>query len=761
MRKISWLALALSLILAVNFVLLASTSVYAEKSEDERIAEINRMIKEKGYHWIAGKTSVSGLSEEEKKKLLGFIPPPPELQKQIPVYRAPADALQLDPRFDWRDYDGVTPPKNQGSCGSCWAFAAVGQLESHVRIYDERLEDLSEQQAVSCNSYGSGCGGGWMGAAYEVFMDPGAVSEICMPYEARDDVPCTQDQCAVLARIASYQVVANNINQIKNAVLDGPVATSMQVLNNFYNYQGGCYNGTPTGPNDHAVLIIGWDDNMCGGAGAWICKNSWGTGWGEDGFFYIQYGAVGIGQSSYKITYIPSTVFVRVDTPDGGEIIDYGTEYLITWTTSRETPDSLSVLLSIDGGVNYDYTVATGLIGVDSYNWTVPELPVTTARIKVIAYFNGDIGGYDTSDYDFTIKGLPYRYVSPYGTDIYPYTLPEWAATSIQDAIDVAVTGDTVLVAAGTYAAKLMVETPIHIMGGWDSLFTIHDPSTYETIAKSSGSVVSFMNIGGDNCGIEGFTLKNGTGTSTMLPDNGSYGGGIFSYQSSPVIRDNRIVNCGYAGVTGFTAGGGIACYAGTVVIENNEITDCTSQSGGGIYLYQVNATLRGNRISGSVPNDEFNGTKSGGGVYALHASVDLEGNVITENDGYMKGGGICCRLSSATVDGDTISGNDCNDAGGGINTDHSPITISQAVITQNTAVSTGGGIYHKAESIDLANSIIALNDAGLIGGGVYADSAWGSIDNNTIDRNYALYGGGNVFLGTMVSLGITNNLIT
>ena len=94
-----------------------------------------------------------------------------------------------------------------------------------------------------------------------------------------------------------------------------------------------------------------------------------------------------IGSYAYQIAYIPSTVLVHVDSPTGGEVWNVGEHHDITWQTERETPDSLSILLSLNGGESYDDTIASGLIGVNSYDWTVPDLPVNTARIKVVAYF--------------------------------------------------------------------------------------------------------------------------------------------------------------------------------------------------------------------------------------------------------------------------------------------------------------------------------------------------------------------------------------
>ncbi len=739
---------------------LLSFAARSQKSEEERISELNRLIAEKGWHWKAGITSVSGLSLEEKKKRCGVVFPPDLFKRNIPVVTAPAGAT-FDPAFDWRAHNGTTIAKDQRSCGSCWAFAAVGQLEAHALIYDDRADDLSEQQVLVCNTQGSDCGGGWAGAAYEVFDDPGCVHETCMPYEANHTLPCTDDACFVHARISGYYYVGSDINSIKQALLEGPVWTSMETYNNLYDYVWGCYNDGRDGfVGYHAVLIVGWDDSRCGGDGAWIIKNSWGRDWGIDGFGYIKYGACNIGSGSYQIYYNESTVYVRVDSPAGGEILDVGEDHPVTWTTGRETPDSVSILLSLDGGVHYDSTIASGLWGVSSYNWTVPELPVTTAKIKIIAYFGGEIAGFDTSDDDFTIKGRPCRYVSPAGNNIYPYSLPAWAASSINDALDAAVAGDTIMVASASYSAQLIIDTPVHMLGGWNSDFSAWNPATYLTTLYASGSVVSFMNAG-DGCGIEGFTITGGTGRLAQLPDNGTYGGGIFSYLSSPVIRGNVIAACGIATANDLSRGGGICCYSGTPIIEDNVITGCAAQSGGGIYLYQSNAIVRGNRISGSFPHESYTGLRAGGGICALHSTVALEGNSISDNDGYKYGGGAYFDLSTATIDGDSITLNDCFTYGGGIYAEHSPLAITHATILSNTASTYGGGIYHRADDIELSNSLIAKNASGIIGGGVYADSAWGGIENNTIDRNEGFYAGGNIFLTSMVSIDVRNNCVT
>lgn len=744
---------------ALSLVFPAALAVAGE-TVDERIARINRENAEKGYQWTAGRTSVSDLSPEEKKRLLGLLPLPPGRESDIAVLETETTTL-FDPVFDWRALGKVTGIRNQGSCGSCWAFAAVAQLESHMLIYDERNEDLSEQNVIDCNTWGADCGGGWAGAAYSTFTSPGAVLESCIPYQARDDLACRQNLCEKVAWITSYTGVSNSVSLIKEAVLQGPVYTGMTVIDEFYDYTGGCFNGTTTASPNHAVLIVGWDDNACAGQGAWICKNSWGPGWGEEGFFHIRYGACNIGVSTSQISYLPSDILVHVTAPNSGEVWEVATEHVIAWTTTRNTPDSLSILLSLDGGVNYDVTIARGLVGASSYNWTVPEMPVSTARIKVIAYRLNKVAGYDQSDADFTIEGPPYRYVLKTGGNVYPYSTPAWAAQTIQAAVGAAEPGDSILVATGSYNEAVTVAEGVYLLGGWNADFTVRDPATYPARIQSAGSPVSFLSVPSGLCGIEGFTIRGGTGTFAMIPANGVYGGGIFSYQSSPVIRGNRIDSCGVATVLDYSAGGAVACYGGSPVIEGNTITNCVSQSGGGIYLFEATASIVGNTITGCRPNAEYNGAKHGGGVHAYHASASLADNVIADNDGYKKGGGVYAYLSPLAMSGDEIAFHNSLDAGGGVYAERGSLSIAGAYIHDNRSPGTGGGLYHRAGSLAIANSIVARNRAAIIAGGVYADSSYGAITNNTIDRNAAAYGGGNVFTMNLPSMTIRNNIIS
>ena len=295
-------------------IFLLSATALPKDRVDVEIEQVQKMIEEKGYHWTAGRTSVSELSEEERQHLLGLRIPEwyDDWYRRAKKIEAIPNAY-FPPVFDWRDSNIVTPVKNQGGCGSCWIFGAVGALEGMAKLYGEKELDLSEQQILSCVSYGWGCNGGWMDYCYEHFLEYGSIAEACQPYLANDTYPCLEDSCEVLAKITGWTPVDHNVNAIKTALLTGPVSCAFTVYSDFDNYTGGCYEHEGDDPCNHAIVLIGWDDTMCDGEGAWIAKNSWGTNWGLDGFFYIKYGTCNIGYATALIDYVPPGPFVEME----------------------------------------------------------------------------------------------------------------------------------------------------------------------------------------------------------------------------------------------------------------------------------------------------------------------------------------------------------------------------------------------------------------------------------------------------------------
>ncbi len=201
-------------------------------------------------------------------------------------------------------YTGIASSvKNQGSCGSCWAFAAVGLMESMILKKDGIEVDLSEQQLVSCNPWGWGCNGGlWPN---DMLVDPGAMLESCFPYTATD-APCN-DSCPTPYKIDGWAfVTADNevppVEEIKQAIYTyGAVQAGVYVDRWFQAYTGGVLDRCKRRVNytNHAIILCGWDDAK----GAWLLKNSWGTGWGEDGYMWISYGCDAVGEGASVFFY--------------------------------------------------------------------------------------------------------------------------------------------------------------------------------------------------------------------------------------------------------------------------------------------------------------------------------------------------------------------------------------------------------------------------------------------------------------------------
>jgi papain like protease len=278
-------------LIIITFLLIPASVKAGDRPPD--IQTIRKAIIENERDWTAvdyGRTFALGLIRDNKETLsaLDYLP---YGEEPLPDY------------VNWGK-DGlnfVSPVKDQGSCGSCWAFAAVGALESTIAISENSpgaFYDLSEQILISCCTANNGCEGGSSIVSANFLFTDGTYFEDCFSYQATD-LPCEQacpEWRSVSFKIYDYQRATWSLEALKEAICyHGPIQSSMDVYDDFYSYSSGVYEYT-TGKylGGHAIVLIGYQDKPNGeyGGGYFICKNSWGTGWGEGGFFKVGYSQV-------------------------------------------------------------------------------------------------------------------------------------------------------------------------------------------------------------------------------------------------------------------------------------------------------------------------------------------------------------------------------------------------------------------------------------------------------------------------------------
>ncbi len=328
--------------------------------------------------------------------------------------------------YDLRTLGFVTSVKNQGQCGTCWAFATCASIESRWLKLGLGAYNLSEDNMKDCHNFDIGnCDGGFieLATAYLVRRSGPALETSDPYYDTPETCP---SNVLPTAYVTDARFLPADINTIKEALMDyGGIYTAFYYADSYYNSSNYTYYCGTANSANHAVLIAGWDDNKqtAGGKGAWIIKNSWGTAWGESGYFYISYNdATVLEESAYfplKIDYQASAKVYNYD--DFGWIASYGFQSeaaygLVKFITTNTNPlvkagtwiNTSNTVIDIDIYDNFNGTSLTNLLG-SMHNLSCPFPGYYTFSIpSSIALANGN---------DFYIK---IKYITPGNTSPIP-----------------------------------------------------------------------------------------------------------------------------------------------------------------------------------------------------------------------------------------------------------------------------------------------------------------------------------------------------
>ncbi|KAL6044180.1 hypothetical protein STEG23_019860, partial [Scotinomys teguina] len=265
--------------------------------------EVRRLIWEKNLKFVMlhnleysmgmhsydlGMNHLGDMTSEEVTSLMSSLRVPSQWQKNG-TYKANPNQ-KLPDSLDWRDKGCVTEVKYQGSCGSCWAFSAVGALEAQLKLKTGKLVSLSAQNLVDCSTeekYGNkGCQGGFMTEAFQYIIDNGGIeSDASYPYQATDG-KCHYDSKNRAATCSRYiQLPFGDEEALKEAVATkGPVSVGIDASHtSFFLYRSGVYDDPSCTDNvNHGVLVVGY--GSLDGKDYWLVKNSWGLHFGDQGY---------------------------------------------------------------------------------------------------------------------------------------------------------------------------------------------------------------------------------------------------------------------------------------------------------------------------------------------------------------------------------------------------------------------------------------------------------------------------------------------
>ena len=247
-----------------------------------------------GYSWTMGMNKFADLTADEfaAQYITGGYDNFLSFRHSFPHRQYTTASIAAPSSVDWTTQGAVTPVKNQGQCGSCWAFSTTGSVEGAWFLSNGTLVSLSEQQLVDCSSAqgNQGCNGGLMDSAFEyIIKNKGLTTESNYPYTAADGTCSASKAKQVAATIKTYtDVTPSSADALINAVAQQPISVAIEAdQNSFQLYAGGVLTANCGIQLDHGVLVTAYGVDSKTGLEYWGVKNSWGADWGMNGYVWL------------------------------------------------------------------------------------------------------------------------------------------------------------------------------------------------------------------------------------------------------------------------------------------------------------------------------------------------------------------------------------------------------------------------------------------------------------------------------------------